>query len=152
MRKGIICDLDGTLCDDRHRKGYLNTSPGKDKWRDYHERLVDDQPVWFILNMLMAYMRTHAIIFVTGRPDTYEEQTKAWLDKHNTPYYGLFMRAADDFRPSPDMKQAIYHKHIKWKVDVVLAIDDDQRNANMWSYFGIPTIIPLLPLTGGNEQ
>jgi hypothetical protein len=110
LPKAIICDLDGVLCDDSHRKHFINAHLKESSW----EWLEDEQIMWcktdgrkvkkvydyeayynamgedkvnewcreLILSMVYVKygQQPTDIIFITGRPEKYREKTVNWMD------------------------------------------------------------------------
>lgn len=82
-----IYDLDGTICDDRHRLQLVNESlpnsvPGK--YAAYHAHLGDDQPFNGIVDQMVADIKNpNCIVHIwTARPEMTKDFTNAWLRKH----------------------------------------------------------------------
>lgn len=115
--KAIICDLDGTLCDHRHRLHHVERPEVYEipclcqpvnrvceihkNWKPDYEAFyaaMDEDAVnlWCaeILHHL-SQQEEYEILFVTGRPEKYRDITDRWI---NTCHYGgfenrkLFMR------------------------------------------------------------
>lgn len=144
----VVCDLDGTLCNDLHRKPALATNQGQRRWDEYHALLGEDVPFAPVVTILEHFsVLGHAIIFLTGRPDRYRDATNLWLVRHvpQLAPYSLIMRPDGCMDKSPHMKLNAYFNHIHNNYHVALALDDDERNANMWAYLNIPCLIPLIP-------
>jgi hypothetical protein len=66
----IICDIDGTLAHMNGRSPYDYSKVGED--------VVDNT----ILSLLKILSDSYDIVFVSGRPDSCEAQTFAWIVKH----------------------------------------------------------------------
>ena len=78
----VVFDLDGCICDDRHR---LHLKPGHgaedEDWRHYHDEGEYDA----IMNadIVNAYIADQVpILIVTARPERYREATEAWLKEY----------------------------------------------------------------------
>lgn len=138
----ILCDLDGTLADITHRLQYT-----KDETKDWHkffEEIPNDVLRGSTLDLILDYEKKgHEIIFVSARPDTYREQTEAWLEKvlkgypiHKT----LIMRKASDTRDDAEVKQQIYDTYFKEKYPIETVIDDRPKIIRMWRENGINVI------------
>ncbi len=78
----------------------------------------------------------HSIVLLSGRPDTYREATKRWLEKHDFQYDVLLMRRADDRRSDTDVKKGIYDRCLeKYKIECVF--DDIPSIIRMWQEQGL---------------
>jgi phosphoglycolate phosphatase-like HAD superfamily hydrolase len=124
-KKCFIFDLDKTLADDGHRVHHLS---GGD-WTSYFNACDRDEPipaVCAIANALTA--QGHTIMIVTGRSETIEWQTHAWLKLHVPGYHAVFMRAKNDFRPNFQVKW----EHIRaieriWQYEILLIFEDQPK-------------------------
>ena len=117
----IICDLDGTLCDNSHRNPYNASTCEND---------LLNKPVFDVI-------QGKDVIFVSGRHEKYRPQTEKFLNKHNIKYITLLMRKDDDNRKDNIIKQEIYETHIKDKYNVLFILDDRQRVVDMWRKNGL---------------
>jgi len=138
MNKLIICDLDGTLCDDRHRK-YLVWAGD---WRSYFEASFLDGVNKSVQDFI-AYCKVYKncdIAFLTGRPEIYREKTEFWLKNTliNIPY-SLFMRQENDYRSAEVYKREITEILIKENGldNIFAAIDDNEKCIEMFKVLGI---------------
>lgn len=130
-----IFDLDGTLCDGSHRDHHLEG--GRKDWRTYFSKMGDDLPVeWVIGHARDAYhSQGRTVCMVSGRPDTYQHETIAWLKKHNVPYHYLFMRPGGSKNPDTEVKQSILD-HMP-KEQIIHVWDDRPSVIRMWRSNGL---------------
>lgn len=140
-RNAIIFDLDGTLCDVRHRRHFVATKPKN--WKAWNEGMVNDEPnaaVAFVYTALDAVKRMTAdptdIILVSGRSDDYREKTEKWLRKHGFEYTSLYMRKYKDNRDDSIVKGEIADE-IEKTHDILFVFDDRKRVVDMWVNRGI---------------
>lgn len=81
------------------------------------------------------------IIFCTGRPDKYKQETIKWLRIHLgfalDSDYKLFMRKTGDHRPDTAIKKELLEQ-IKQEYQPILAIEDRTRVVNAWREWEIP--------------
>ena len=124
----IICDLDGTLADDRHRRKYLIRRPKA--YNRYHAESRADTIVTPVARLLRAYEAVgYRIAIWTGRPECYRDPTEEWLGKHDIPYHALRMRADGDYRDVNDVKdewlRALPHRP-------TFALDDRDKCVAWW--------------------
>ena len=142
----VICDIDGTISDDRERRYLVNQSGLglKPNWDLYHEASQYDPPIQSMVDLIQKLSKTCPIVFMTGRPYKYEAITRRWL--HNNfpefdPRFALLMRLDNDTRPSVKVKQEQLEQIFLEKGrKVLLAIDNDFSNVEMFRSKGIPTI------------
>jgi predicted kinase len=139
----VVCDLDGTLCDIKHRLQYAK---GETKdWGKFFSLLGKDTLRKDVLDKLLATAKEHKakIVFVSARPETYRYETESWLKIHlqmnglYAPYYELLiMRDAHDKREDTIVKREIYDKYLS-KTKVVKVFDDRPSVIRMWRELGL---------------
>lgn len=117
----VICDIDGTIADGHKRERWVTNVEKKD-WRSYYAELSTDEPIEFVINMVIALSEDYTICLVSGRPDTYQSETMSWLMEHQVPYDYLFMRSGGDKRSDVEVKQQILDHLPKEKI--LVAFDD----------------------------
>jgi adenylate cyclase class IV len=128
--KAIICDLDGTLALLGNRNPYDASKAVEDKL---------NKPIARILQLYDG-----KILIVSGRYDTYREQTIAWLKTHNIQYEQLFLREAGDSRKDFVVKKEIFDTHIKEKYEVEFTLDDRDQSVAFWRSLGF-TCLQVAP-------
>lgn len=129
----VLCDIDGTLADGTHREHHLEGL--RKDWKTYYSKLSDDAPVSAVIQWITALREENTICLVSGRPDTYQDETIAWLNKHNIPFDYIFMRRGDSHIPDTDVK-AEFLKYIP-KDKIRFVIDDRPRVLRMWKEHGL---------------
>ena len=108
----IVVDIDGTVA--RH----VNRSP-----YDY-SKVGDDEPIWDVVNIINTLGQKYDIVFVSGRDDSCEDDTCAWLDEWITCRYTLIMRKTGDQRPDWEIKNEIYDAEVLPYWNVRMVFDD----------------------------
>lgn len=134
----IIVDLDGTLCDTRHRKHFMEKPPKQ--WDAFYEAMVDDPCNTHVRSLIHGLAnKRYEILLVTGRPEKYRESTKQWLLENGIAFLDerLLMRLDGDFRADDVVKAEIYDEHIEGKYNVRLVLDDRTRVVKMWRSKGL---------------
>lgn len=98
----IVCDIDGTLFNNEHRKELIPVDRSKtEHWREFNARHIYDQPIGYriqILNLIALMGAT--IVYVTSRSEEFRDETRCKLSMEKCPAGQLLMRPADDHRPS----------------------------------------------------
>lgn len=137
---GVVVDLDGTLCDHTHRIHHL--SRGQIDWEAYNSECSKD-----VINPAIAVLidyyksKDHQIVLVTGRTERHRPATETWLLEHKVPYNFLYMRGNHDFRPNEAFKRDVYFKNLYGAMEIILAVDDSTRVAQMWTALKIPCLV-----------
>lgn len=120
----VVFDVDGVLADVRHRLRHVERKP-KD-WPAFFAAMDEDGPLEEGIARARAEAAAgRAIVYLTGRNETYRRVTEAWFARHGLPEGRLVMRRNDDRRPARLFKpQAL--ARIARNADVVSVIDDDE--------------------------
>lgn len=142
--KAIICDIDGTLANDDHRKEAVkdivgNVKWGKEDYDRYYELMCGDTPFDHIREILHRFENDHKIIFVTGRPYRYNNITLNWITAHTNLKNDvtLLMRREDDYRCDTIIKTETYENFIKPTYDVQFVLEDRKKVVAMWRNIGL---------------
>lgn len=132
-----IFDIDGTLADCSHRLHYI-TGENKD-WDSFYKDCINDKPILPVVELAHTLQMFHSkVIFVTGRPEKYMEETLDWLcDQFNTNSAILMMRKDDDHRPDYIVKKEIYEEYIKDYYFIEGVFEDRKQCVDMWRSLGL---------------
>ncbi len=134
--KAIIVDLDGTLCDVRHRLHHIQGE--KKDWEAFHSALLNDEVRQDVLQKLVKHQTNGCLILLlTGRPHTYKDKTLGWLISLESLYFTLFMRKAGDKRTDTEVKAEIYETRIKDRFEVIKVYEDRPSVIRMWREKGL---------------
>lgn len=136
----IIFDIDGTLADCSARPVHME---GKKNYLDkLYAGISEDLPIdatVMVLQLLIEKL-SYRILFVSGRPERYRDQTVLWM-KNNlkiSPWDEfLFMRPNGDFSSDNELKKRIYLSEIEPKYKVELVFDDCNKVVEMWRSLGL---------------
>ncbi|MCX9024649.1 MAG: AAA family ATPase [Candidatus Methanoperedens sp.] len=130
----VICDLDGTLCDIRHRLHHVRRTDGKKKdWKSFFEDLDKDTiHTWCVTVLRGAVQDGAKVVFCSGRPDNHKKQTKKWLEDHDFIYEPLYMRPRGDSREDSVIKEIILDFELLTRYTPYFFIDDRKRVVDMW--------------------
>lgn len=121
----IICDIDGTVAIAKDRSHY-------DYSKVYHD-LTNPQVIKIVEWYLSSDVNT--VLFVSGRDDICEADTRKWLLEHiqmTNDEFLLLMRKTGDRRKDSIVKREIFETYIRgnWNIDFVL--DDRNQVVEMW--------------------
>ena len=136
LKKCFVFDLDGTICDVRHRRQYVATKPRN--WDAWNAGLVNDIPNVAVQKVFQALRNDQEVelIIVSGRSDDYKEQTIKWLTDNEIFYDEIYMRKYKDHRDDAVVKGEIADE-IEKTHNILGVFDDRQRVVNMWIERGI---------------
>lgn len=142
-----IFDLDGTLCDNRHRLHYI-TGDKKD-YHAYHLACVDDDPLPLIkvLQAVLGLSKYFEFVpsqvrFFSGRSNIAFEQTVEWLYSvcsiNQVDNTVLRMRKEGDWRQDWVIKQEWLLELLqKNNASEIIAFDDRQQCVDMYRRNGV---------------
>lgn len=135
----VIFDLDGTLADCSHRLHWIQNKPKN--WKAFFAGMEHDAPIEPTIMIAQSlYDSYNNVIFCTGRPDTHESVTRAWLSKHvgvwseNCP---LYMRPSGDHRPDYEVKALLMATMLADGFDPKIAFEDRDQVVDMWRRNGL---------------
>lgn len=103
----VVCDLDGTLCDVRHRQHLAQAGD----WDAFHAGIPQDKARKIVLSFIQAVGDARSLVFLTGRPEDYRAQSEAWLKSYGLEkyddYIDLLMRPRQGAGSDTLVKQAL---------------------------------------------
>lgn len=151
----LLIDLDGTVADNSHR---MHLIEGRQKdWNSFyhHLNISMDKPIEIAQAVLPKLVQKQDVehYFLTGRPERTRRATVDWMWRHfpdvpivpdpittsqQRPVVGqIFMRADGDHRPACVYKEAWPQWFWATKTGGLVFVDDDTRNAEMYSKYGV---------------
>jgi hypothetical protein len=133
----VVVDLDGTVADVRHRLHHIQ-GPRRKNWKKFFEAMDRDTPIAGVIERVRELAGQADIIIVTGRPDTYEARSAAWLERHGVPFTRMLMRPAGDHRPDYVTKEDLLRTLPVERI--TLAIDDRAPVCEMYRRYGIEVL------------
>lgn len=149
-QKLIICDLDGTLADCRHRQHLAAAGD----WDGFHALMHKDPPVAATLQFLTeaTFTLNWGLVFLTGRPEIFRSTTVKWLQDvcqlDEDMYLDLLMRPKDDWTSDVKLKPELLRDSIEhgaigdWleedqeAQETLLFLEDRDKVVAMWRDLG----------------
>ena len=128
----IVVDIDGTICDVKHRRQYVATKPRN--WEAWNAGIINDRPIPQVLEVFNALKDRFPIFFVSGRSDDYRDVTLKWFEKYGImehDYNGLLMRKYEDHRDDAIVKGELADQ-IEKDYNIFAVFDDRQRVLAEW--------------------
>ena len=139
----VFCDLDGTVADNSHRTGFIQST--KKDWDAFYspELIANDLPIAPATKALKRMMAMQGLLlyFLTGRPEKTRQATVEWLRLHLPSVVAtapVLMRPDGDFRKADVYKEEHIQKVTNlYPNRVKIFIDDDVRNSAMYQRLGL---------------
>lgn len=149
--KAIICDLDGTLADCRHRLHHVLPG-GPMNWTAFHDELHLDPVIEPVKKIVNSAWTGDNVILTTGRPESHRELTEQWLRDNDVNYDELYMRPTGDTRPDAVVKREMLDAILADGYEPFIAIDDRPSVVQVWRDAGIVCLqaapgLPAIPST-----
>lgn len=127
LPKAVIFDVDGTLADHTDVRGPFDLS-----------KVSLDKPRYNVINHAMDVKgRRIKVIVMSGRQDSCQSDTAAWLRKFGVPFDELIMRETGDLRNDGIVKEELFYKHVAEKYNVLYCVDDRDRVVETWRGMGL---------------
>jgi phosphoglycolate phosphatase-like HAD superfamily hydrolase len=140
----IICDVDGTLCDVRSIRHYVERPGDAERFRAnfalFHSSSEDCPAFPAVLKLVKDLERAgYGVVIVTAREARWVEVTERWLDRQGIRRVELITRPALDYRSDAVVKAEIC-ADIQRRYAPRLAIDDRDDILAVWTAAAIPTL------------
>lgn len=152
----IICDVDGTLCDVRSIRHYVERPEGAQHFRAnfalFHSASEECPAFPAVLKLVQDLEQAgYGVVIVTAREARWLEVTERWLDRYGVQRTELITRAMLDYRSDSVVKAEVC-ADIQSRYSPRLAIDDRDDILGVWAAAAIPTLKvseagDLLPVT-----
>jgi phosphoglycolate phosphatase-like HAD superfamily hydrolase len=136
--KAAVFDLDGVLSDATKRQHLVHGS--RRSWNLFFELCGDDDVVAEGKSLLDDVDESHRVVLLTARPSRVVEQTLGWLARHDLRWDLLIMRDHGDYSMAREYKEWSVDELRAYGFELVLAVEDDRRNLEMFEGAGIPSV------------
>lgn len=144
-KSAIIIDIDGTLTrdplliDDKSRDGRDIFYQKIDNYLRVKKELI--KPVVDLVKHLFYSTVQVTFLFLTAREDKYEIRKNTLEFLREEIFYidddSLYMREENDLQPNYKVKEQILKEQILPNYDVLFALDDEDKNVEMFRKNGI---------------
>lgn len=142
-RKGVIIDIDGSLCDVASVLHYII---GKPKHERDHDSFIAGSmscpPKQDVVEWIgKHYEMGEGLLVLTGREERYRPQSEAYVAMH-VPWPIDAFKMTPDYDPSSgvDAKEALYYELVDEGWEIVGAVEDRPDVVELWEKLGIPEI------------
>lgn len=130
----VLCDLDGTIADIRHRLPHVRRTDDLPKdWKAFFAGIPQDTVREDVRDQLrMCEAQGKRVIFLSARPETHKAETVAWLEANNLPHFTLIMRASGDHRDDALVKIDMLNTFFPDRSVIHCIFDDRPRVIRAW--------------------
>ena len=153
MSKWVIFDMDSTIANINTRKRLATRSGKMDYSILFDSNLITlDQPNLKIVDLLKSLKDFGCKVFIlTARPVENIQATIEWLEENEIPWDDLRCKPHNSqYQKSDKFKESELHRFFKAynssPEQVILSVDDDEKNIRMFESYGISTLNPLYNL------
>lgn len=142
--RAVIVDLDGTLCDVRSIRHFveepLSDAPFRRDFEAFHSASLECPSFPAVVDLLHE-LRSEGllILVVSAREARWAFLSALWLEEQGVAYDEMFLRINGDHRPDVEIKHEIA-KEVLRRFRPHLAIDDRDDIIEVWRSFGIPAL------------
>jgi predicted kinase len=143
----VICDIDGTIADTTHRLGFVKKPKDapedwKKDWDGFFSAMGEDPVREDTKKILMKHFNEgKVVIFLSGRPEKYQEITMRWLAKNFLTFaYTVIMRKTNDKKPDTVAKKEMLDDYFPDKSVIHVVYDDRPSVINVWKEAGLNVI------------
>ncbi|MEM7096474.1 MAG: hypothetical protein AAF567_25950 [Actinomycetota bacterium] len=135
----VLVDVDGVIANGWHRQHFLQN--GRRDWKNFFANAGGDSPIEGSVALLDQFSADLVVVLLTARPDNLRATTLGWLGEHGYRWDLLIQRGPGDRRySSPDFKRRCVGDLRERGFEPQLALDDDQRNVDMFRDEDIETL------------
>lgn len=135
----VLVDVDGVISNGWHRQHFLQN--GKRDWKNFFANAAGDTPIDGSIALTRQFDPAIAVVLLTARPHNLQSVTVDWVREHGHRWDLLIIRhRSDGGLSSPKFKQRSLHELIERGFRPQLAIDDDQRNIDMFRTEGLDAL------------
>ncbi|MBP7929397.1 MAG: hypothetical protein KAZ88_09665 [Acidimicrobiia bacterium] len=135
-RRLAVFDLDGVIADAAARQGYI--ARREPDWEGFFLACGTDTVVPGATALLASIDPALTLVLLTARPVTVRPQTERWLADNHIRHDVLLMRPYGDYTASTDFKRNATAELLREGYEIVLSVEDDPRNVEMFRSLGIP--------------
>ena len=128
------------LSDAAGRQHFLDGSIGRKDWRAFFAASGDDPLLEDVHRLLSLLDASLAIVLLTARPTTVQEQTLAWLERYRVRWDLLVMRPERQYQPAVDFKGRMVAALREAGLELAIAFEDDRRNVAMFRAADVPCV------------
>ncbi|MEU6808080.1 HAD family acid phosphatase [Streptomyces sp. NPDC046831] len=118
-----VFDLDNTLADTAHRQRFLERRPRD--WDAFFAAAPADPPIPEGVRLARDSAGECEVVYLTGRPERYRQDTLDWLAAHGLPGGRLHMRRDHDRRPARRTKLETLRRLARNR-EIRVVVDDDE--------------------------
>jgi hypothetical protein len=134
-----VWDLDGVICSQRDREHLIKVYPPK--YDEFHKHgVLHSKPMPHHVELFLNCSKKFENVIITGRPDTYMDDTLHWLDMNRIKPIYIFMRPEGNIDPSPKLKIGIMKEKLGFS-NIGMVYDDRADVIKAVMRNGLPGVV-----------
>ena len=148
--KYVVVDIDGTIAKSHTRQDsileLLKKIPVENMpWDELFADCDKDEPIWPIIDIVLALARNHHIVFCTSRNINFRDKTRNWIDY----YIGLWQapllmrESPDDHRSDTVVKPELLKEAGITPENTACILEDKNSTVNAWRGLGFTVLQPV---------
>lgn len=134
--RAVVFDMDGVISNASGRQHHIENGD----WDAFFESCKDDEVIHELARLLTLLQEDLTVVLLTARPLRVQPQTIEWLHRHELRWDLLCMRSENTISRTADYKRETVHQLREYGFDILIAFEDDRRNAEMFHSEGIPCV------------
>lgn len=142
IKKWVIVDLDGTICDCKHR-----LDAAKDgRWDEFHAMCKDDVPFPDIVSLVATLAATgHSLFYLSGRDERQRLVTIDWFTANGVPQPDVMrLRPTGDYRKDGVLKTEMITEFFGSQENalarVLFCLDDRDQSVEALRNYGLTVL------------
>ena len=135
----VIVDLDGTLAefDPVFVKDWVL---GKEKqWDPFFDHMKDAPVIENVFKLVNILKNSgEKILICSGRPESHQQHSEAWMQQNNIPFDGVYLRPLDaDHVPDEEVKKQLLERIHADGFEPWMVLDDRDAVVEQWRKLGL---------------
>ncbi len=134
----VLVDIDGTIADASKRMKGIDGAMAN--WLDFMVGASEDPLIEEVARLLDLLSDEISVIMLSARPISIQDETREWLERHNVRWDLLILRATSSMDKPLNYKRRRTNELREHGFKLVLSLDDDRRNVDMYHEEGVPCL------------
>lgn len=150
MKKYVIVDIDGTISFSPIRQARilekLKYTPIEEMpWEELFQDCDKDEPIWPVIDLVLAISNRYHIVFCTSRNITFKEKTQIWIDDYIDLWKAplLMRKSINDHRSDAIVKPELLKEAGITTENTAFILEDKNSMVEAWRELGFIVLQPV---------